>query len=244
VLFDWQPETRRAIQARQPPRGSKHAMPKSLQTRFEEIESRYKLIADNLVDAIWVMDADSLTYDFITHSVEKISGYAPGDYSGLDLRQMTSPDSYLDLKAALEEERLLCQQGVSRKRIMELEMIHKQGHPYWIEITAKMFKDEDGRLKVAGISRDIGKRKQAEQERERLIRELGLALAEKESLLKENRILRGLLPICAGCRRIRDEQGRWWPLEAYVRAHTGAEFTHTICDQCQQVYYGNLKGPQ
>jgi PAS domain S-box-containing protein len=219
-------------------------MTKSLQSRVEEIEGRYKLIADNLVDAIWVMDAETLTHDFITPSVERISGHAAEDYARLDLRQMTSPSSYLAMTAALEEERILFRQGINRKRILELEMIHKQGHAYWIEITAKLFTDDHGRLKVAGISRDIRKRKQAELEREKLIKELGLALAEKESLIKENKILRGLLPICAGCKRIRDGQGRWWPLEAYVRAHTGAEFTHTICDECQRVYYGDLTTPK
>jgi PAS domain S-box-containing protein len=217
-------------------------MAKSLQSRVEEIENRYKLIADNLVDAIWVMDAETLICDFITPSVEKLSGYAAEEYSGLDLRQLVSHDSYLALAAAMAEDRGLFRQGLSRKRVMEVEMIHRQGHPYWIEITAKLFKNEKGRMKVAGISRDIRKRKHAEEEREKLVRELGQALAEKEALLKENKILRGLLPICAGCRRIRDEQGHWWPLEAYVRAHTGAQFTHTICGECQKIYYSDIVG--
>ena len=210
---------------------------KSMQTRIEELEDRYKLIADNLVDAIWVLDVQTLTCDFITPSVAKLSGYAAADYAHMHLRQLTCQGSYAALTVALEEERRLLEQGVNRKRVMELEMIHRQGHSYWIEITAKLFKNENGRLKVAGLSRDISKRKLAEQEREKLIRELGLALAEKERLLQENKILRGLLPICAGCRRIRDDQGHWWPLEAYVRAHTSAEFTHTICGECQRVYY-------
>ena len=119
-------------------------------------------------------------------------------------------------------------------------MIHKMGHTYWIEITAKLFKDEKGRLKLAGVSKDIKNRKQAENEREALIQKLGKALAEKEALLKENKILRDLLPICAGCKRIRDEQGNWWPLDAYVTAHTNAEFTHTVCDDCRKVYYADL----
>ena len=66
------------------------------------------------------------------------------------------------------------------------------------------------------------------------------ALAEKESLLKEVKLLKGLLPICSGCKRIRDENGRWWPLDAYVKARTEAELTHTICADCQDVFYSDL----
>jgi hypothetical protein len=50
----------------------------------------------------------------------------------------------------------------------------------------------------------------------------------------------GLLPICSGCKRIRDESGKWWPLDAYVKARTEAEFTHTICSDCKDVFYPDL----
>jgi hypothetical protein len=46
------------------------------------------------------------------------------------------------------------------------------------------------------------------------------------------RVLTGLLPICASCKKIRDEGGRWHQLEIYVRDHSGVEFTHGLCDEC------------
>jgi hypothetical protein len=79
-----------------------------------------------------------------------------------------------------------------------------------------------------------------ERQKDALIEQLGKALAEKERLLEENRMLSGLLPICSGCRRIRDEGGRWWPLEAYVRDRSETEFTHTICPDCERVLYPEL----
>lgn len=215
-------------------------MNKSLRSRVEELEERYKLIADNLVDAIWVLDSDSLTMEFITPSIEKLSGFLPEHYVGMDLRQRMSPASHEALRQTLAEERRLFQQGIDRKCTLELEMIHQQGHTYWVEIIARFFRDDNGQLKVVGVSKDIANRKRVEREREALIKDLGKALAEKEALLKENKILRGLLPICAGCKRIRDPSGRWWPLEAYVKAHTQAQFTHTVCDQCQEIYYADL----
>lgn len=92
-----------------------------------------------------------------------------------------------------------------------------------------------------GVTRDISTRKNAEIELEKQNQALAKALAEKEELLKEVKVLRKLLPICNGCRRIRDENNQWWPLDEYVRAHSDTNFTHTICPSCKDIYYPDLK---
>ena len=78
--------------------------------------------------------------------------------------------------------------------------------------------------------REITERKQAEEERERLIVELQEALAKIKTL-------RGLIPICAHCKKIRDDQGYWNQLEAYIQKHSEAEFSHGICDECAKQLY-------
>jgi GAF domain-containing protein len=50
--------------------------------------------------------------------------------------------------------------------------------------------------------------------------------------LRHVKTLRGLLPICAWCKRIRDDHGYWTQVDAYIRAHTHADFTHGICPEC------------
>jgi GAF domain-containing protein len=52
--------------------------------------------------------------------------------------------------------------------------------------------------------------------------------------LESLKTLEGLLPVCAWCKRIRNEEGTWNTLEKYVRAHTSADFTHGICPDCKQ----------
>ncbi len=208
-----------------------------IKSRVDELEQRYKLIAENLVDAIWVLDLETMRYDFITPSVTRLSGYTPEEYEQFRVLDHLRPDSAAVLLAALAEEKSLFDKGLSQRRTFEVEMIHKDGHPYWVEISSKLYRDEGGRIKIAGVSKDISRRKAAEKEREDLIQRLGLALAEKERLLKEVKVLRGLLPICAACKRIRDVDGRWWPLEGYIRAHSEAEMTHTICPDCADVLY-------
>jgi len=72
--------------------------------------------------------------------------------------------------------------------------------------------------------------KRAEEERERLIREL-------QDALENIKTLRGLLPICSSCKKIRDDHGYWNQLETYIVAHTDAEFTHGLCPECIRKLY-------
>ncbi|MEW6488039.1 MAG: hypothetical protein AB1578_08995, partial [Thermodesulfobacteriota bacterium] len=78
---------------------------------------------------------------------------------------------------------------------------------------------------------------------ERLVeknRELEGKIEELQGALARIRTLSGLLPICASCKRIRDDKGYWNQLEAYLQAHSEAEFTHGICPECQEALYPGL----
>jgi uncharacterized membrane protein (DUF485 family) len=70
-------------------------------------------------------------------------------------------------------------------------------------------------------------REQAEGERERLIAELQKAIAEIKTLS-------GMLPICASCKKIRDDKGYWSRIETYISNHTDAVFTHGTCPECAE----------
>ncbi len=63
---------------------------------------------------------------------------------------------------------------------------------------------------------------------------------EQERALAEVRELRGLLPICASCKKIRDDAGYWNQIESYVQAHSSAHFTHGICPDCADKLYPDL----
>lgn len=83
--------------------------------------------------------------------------------------------------------------------------------------------------------RDISQRKALEAEREALIETLQTTLAQVKTL-------RGLLPICANCKKIRDDDGYWQDVAVYVRDHTEAEFSHSICPDCLPELYPTLYG--
>jgi GAF domain-containing protein len=75
-------------------------------------------------------------------------------------------------------------------------------------------------------------RKRAEEERERVIVELQDALARINTL-------HGLIPICASCKKIRDDQGYWNQIEQYIGEHSDAEFSHSVCPTCAKELYGH-----
>ncbi|MGE5173795.1 MAG: PAS domain S-box protein [Betaproteobacteria bacterium] len=90
---------------------------------------------------------------------------------------------------------------------------------------------EGGTVTAAVIAfRDITQRKRIEAEREMLI------LDHMEALSKI-KTLSGMLPICASCKRIRDDDGYWNQIESYIRDHSDAEFSHSICPECAQKIY-------
>lgn len=64
---------------------------------------------------------------------------------------------------------------------------------------------------------------------------------ELEKALDDIKILQGILPICAHCKKIRDEEGVWNQLEDYIYAHSEAQFSHGICPECMDTYYSEYK---
>lgn len=71
-------------------------------------------------------------------------------------------------------------------------------------------------------------------------KELEKTVKELQSALATVKKLHGLLPICARCKRIRDDAGYWHEVEVYIRQHSEAEFTHGLCPQCAKELYGNF----
>jgi len=104
----------------------------------------------------------------------------------------------------------------------------------YIASTASRLYDLQGNVVGAIESiRDITAAKRSEQERERLIVELQNAAAKV-------RTLSGLLPICSSCKKIRDDKGYWNQIEAYIRDHSDAEFSHGLCPECTRKLYPYL----
>ena len=65
----------------------------------------------------------------------------------------------------------------------------------------------------------------------------GNIISRLEEALRNVKILTGLLPICANCKKIRDDEGYWQQIEEYIKEHSEADFTHGICNECVKELY-------
>jgi PAS domain S-box-containing protein len=138
-------------------------------------ELKYRLLAENVADNIWVVDTDTLEITFCSPSVERILGYTDKETMTQTLGDTLTSESMEVVMSVLKDE--LSHEGKegidpSRSRTLELEQIHKNGSKVWTETTATFLRDENGKAtEILGVTRDIRERKKAE-ERIRLFRNL------------------------------------------------------------------------
>ena len=96
-------------------------------------------------------------------------------------------------------------------------IITKEGEKRWIHHVCRTVYGKNGEsLGVRGSNRDITEQIKAQE---------------------ELKTLKGLLPICASCKKIRDDEGYWTQLETYIHDHSQAEFTHSLCPSCAKKLY-------
>lgn len=166
----------------------------------------------------------------VSESIARLLGFASSETLAFDwwLNRL-HPD---DRERALNSVSETLVSGASRT---EYRLRHKDGQYCWIDDMLRLVRDENGRaIELAGVWVDITERKQAEAERERLIEDLKVAQASV-------RTLSGLLPICASCKKIRDNEDHWSSVESYIQNHSEAQFTHSMCPDCTDMYYSGLR---
>ena len=115
----------------------------------------------------------------------------------------------------------------------EVALLRAETEPLFVRVEAVV---SEGRRECRAAVLDVTDRHRAETERERLIQELQTALAKVK-------LLSGLLPICAGCKKIRDDQGYWRQVESYIQKRSEATFTHGMCPECSHQLYPELDDP-
>ncbi len=104
----------------------------------------------------------------------------------------------------------------------------------WTQITVDPVRDERGQITGAVHSvRDITDQKELEHKQ---IKRLG----DLNDAIKKQKTLSGILPVCTGCKKIRDDQDLWHPIELYIGSRSKAEFSHSICPDCAEILYPYL----
>lgn len=216
---------------------------KQVEADLEKEHQKLTSILDGIPVSAFVIDHNSqvIIWNLVN---EFFTGISKGQVLGkkIDLRQLfkdKAPPVLAEVVLRMTDEEILekfAGKGMWKSNIHP-EAFESIGS-IWINDKEHVMAIQTTRLRnargdIAGAiqcAEDITERMRAAEERERLISELQRALSEVK-------ILSGLLPICASCKKIRDDRGYWNQIESYIRDRSDAEFSHSICPECTQKFY-------
>jgi len=183
------------------------------------------LVLESLSHPFYVINADDYTIQLANSAAQAQGISGEGTCYALSHKRQT-PCDFKEHPCPLE----IIKQT---KKPVTVEHIHYESHgsPRHVEVHGHPILDDEGRVsRMIEYTLDITKRKQIEEERNQLIKSLQDSLAKIKTLS-------GMLPICASCKKIRDDKGYWNQIETYLHKHSEAEFSHGICPECAKKLY-------
>lgn len=193
--------------------------------KLSGLSEEQSLLLAHTRDVVYRQDpAGIITY--VSPAVEHITGYTQAEW----LEHYASYYTEIPEHDVLGRVRVL--QTGQADPTFRIEVMHKNGHKVWLEVNRQPYVVSGKVAGFIGVARDVTRRVNLEQEREKL-------LVERQNALTQIKTLKGLLPICSVCKKVRDDRGYWNQIDAYVSKHSGAEFTHGLCPDCaKQLYPG------
>ena len=198
--------------------------------RTKANEERLRLAIDAVRDGIYDYDlANGETY--FSARYYTMLGYEPYELPACRETwiNLLHPDDREQAVAYVDEQ-------IRKKESWTLEyrLRTKDGGYKWVLGRGRVSAwDEEGNpVRRTGTHKDITDRKEAEIEREQILKKLNKAV-------KDVKTLGGLIPICSSCKKIRDDKGYWNRLESYIQAHSDAAFSHGLCPDCSEKLYGD-----
>lgn len=195
------------------------------QKQMQEAAAHLAAIVESSHDAIISksLDGTILTWN---HAAETIYGYPAAEIIGRSVSCLIPPDRPDELVEVLDK----IAKGVPVARF-DTRRLRKDGSLVEVSVTVSPIRNSRGMvIGASSIGRDISERRRQEAERVKLIADLTTALAH-------TRTLQELLPICASCKKIRDDRGYWQQVEVYLKRHSGMGFTHGLCPDCATRLY-------
>lgn len=191
---------------------------------LQRSEARYRNIVDTAQEGIWSINTEGKTA-FVNRRMAEMLGYTQEEMLGRPIVEFLPGKESSVVSDILERRR----RGVREQ--YDLRLHRKDGSEFWGIVSGAPVHDEKGNFAGAfAMITDFTKRKKLEAEREVMVESLKEALANVKTL-------RGLLPICASCKKIRDDKGYWNQIEGYISTRTEAEFSHSICPDCRKKLY-------
>ena len=192
-------------------------------------EVLFDFLQTGSLDGIWYWDLETGIDEWMSPRFWQILGYDPDEKRHLasEWQDLIFPE---DLAQAIANFNKHCSDP-SHPYDQIVRYRHKNGSTIWVRCRGIAIRNEEGKpVRMLGAHTDMTGQKQAEQELQKTNDALRKALEEIKTL-------QGIIPICAGCKKIRDDMGYWEQVESYISKHTEAIFSHGVCPECVKKLY-------
>jgi PAS domain S-box-containing protein len=194
---------------------------KKMEEKLRESEERFRRIFEDGPLGMIIADLDFKILK-ANRAICEMLGYAETDLPGHSIEEITHAE---DMGKSTDLSNQLLHGEIPLYQL-EKRYVKRNGEALWVNLTVAAIRGQNNEVLYAlGMVENISRRKLAEQERERLVYDLQQALDKIKTL-------RGLLPMCAWCKKVRNDKGYWQKVETYVQEHSDASFTHGICPEC------------
>ena len=197
---------------------------------LRESELKLRSVTESAKDAIVSADKNGNITACNKASLEMF-GYEKHEIIGKSLTVLM-PESFIESHEKAMARHVQTGESQIIGQPVELVGLTKGGLRFAMELSISTWKVGTEQY-YTGIIRDISGRKQIEAERNQLIKSL-------QDSLSKIKTLSGMLPICASCKKIRDDEGYWNQIETYIARHSEAEFSHGICPECAKKLYPDI----
>ena len=201
-----------------------------MERRLAVSERSLRSVMRCVADGIIVADADARVRS-VNPEAERITKWSAGEAGGRSLEEVFELVDGAGNRLFADPLLAVLQHEVKREYSDEVSLRGRDQGVTPIEYEASALRDErDQFVGLVLVFRDVSERRAARAERERLIGDLREALDNVKTL-------RGLLPVCSECKKVRDDEGYWQRIDTYIEEHSDAQVSHGICPDCVRKLY-------
>ncbi len=198
----------------------------------------FEFLQSGSLDGIWYWDLEKMENEWMSPQFWITLGYNPDKkkHKANEWQDLINPE---DLQIALENFEKHCADP-NHPYDQVVRYKHRDGSLVWVRCRGIVICDNAGKpIRMLGAHTDLTAQKNAEEALYLKTVQLEKTNIKLQDVLDNIKILKGLLPICSHCKKVRDDKGYWANLDAYIEKNSETTFSHSICQDCAKKHYSD-----